>query len=122
MEAKARWMARIAETRPIIGIKLANALYNDGFEEKTVGELRRVSDEEIIRIPNVGRKTLQYLRDLIGYPPDMKERLCDLGGMKSYGLTAEMRKALSGRALALAMLECVPGCKCPYCVERWVAD
>jgi DNA-directed RNA polymerase alpha subunit len=51
-------------------VRLANALIDEAREEngcKTVGDLRRVDDRVLLRIPNFGKKSLAELRGLIGY-------------------------------------------------------
>ena len=59
-------------TSALFGDDIAFYLGRYGYV-KTVGELRAMSDEEVLRIPLIGRKRLKAIRDVIG-PYQSKDR------------------------------------------------
>lgn len=46
--------------------RISNALSIAGL--KTVGEVRNLSDTELLTLPNVGKKSVDYIRVVLGLP------------------------------------------------------
>lgn len=51
-----------------LNVRTQTALRNDGIY--TLDDLRRLSDQELLRMPNLGRKSLNEIRALIGPPQE----------------------------------------------------
>ena len=62
----------------IVSVRAANCLHEEFGRMPNVGEVRRLSEADLLRIPNLGLVSMREIVDKIGYeyrlyPDDMKE-------------------------------------------------